>query len=73
MKIVKFLGSIITTDGIQMDNEKVKAIRKWPEPRNLKEVQAFLGFANFYRRFIQGYSQICKTTFDNAPHAHRTN
>ena len=60
MKIVKFLGSIITTNGIQMDNEKVKAIREWPEPKNLKEVQAFLGFANFYRRFIQRYSQICK-------------
>ena len=58
VKTVKFLGSIITTDGIQMDDEKVKAIREWPEPRNLKEVQAFLGFANFYRRFIQGYSQI---------------
>ena len=59
VKTVKFLGSIITTDGIQMDDEKVKVIREWPEPRNLKEVQAFLGFANFYRRFIQGYSQIC--------------
>ena len=48
VKTVKFLGSIITTNGIQMDNEKVKAIREWPEPRNLKEVQDFLGFANFY-------------------------
>ena len=52
---VKFLGSIITTDRIQMDDKKVKAIREWPEPKNLKEVQAFLRFANFYRRFIQGY------------------
>ena len=59
VKTVKFLGSIIMTDGIQMDDEKVKAIREWPEPRNLKEVQAFLGFTNFYQRFIQGYSQIC--------------
>ena len=59
MKTVKFLGPIITTDGIQTDNEKVKAIREWPEPKYLKEVQAFLEFANFYRRFIQGYSQIC--------------
>ena len=42
-----------------MDKEKVKAIKNWPEPRKLKEVQAFLGFANFYQRFIQGYSQIC--------------
>ena len=59
MKTVKFLGSIITTDGIQIDKEKVKAIKEWPKPKNLKEVQAFLGFANFYQRFIQGYSQIC--------------
>ena len=42
-----------------MDDEKVKAIKEWPEPKNLKEVQAFLRFANFYQRFIQGYSQIC--------------
>ena len=59
VKTVRFLGSIITTDGIQMDKKKVKANREWPEPRNLKEVQVFLGFANFYQRFIQGYSQIC--------------
>ena len=59
VKTVKFLESIITTNGIQMDKEKVKAIREWPEPKNLKEVQAFLGFANFYQRFIQRYSQIC--------------
>ena len=59
VKTVKFLGSIIMTNGIQMDDKKVKAIREWPEQRNLKEVQAFQGFANFYQRFIQGYSQIC--------------
>ena len=59
VKTVKFLGSIIMTDRIQMNDEKVKAIKERPEPRNLKEVQAFLGFANFYQRFIQGYSQIC--------------
>ena len=45
--------------GIQIDKKKVQAIREWPKPKNLKEVQAFLGFANFYQRFIQGYSQIC--------------
>ena len=59
VKTIKFLASIIMTDGIQIDEKKVKAIREWPEPRNLKEVQAFLGFANFYQKFIQGYSQIC--------------
>ena len=59
VKTVKFLGSIITTNGIQIDDKKVKPIREWPEPRNLKKVQAFLEFAHFYQRFIQGYSQIC--------------
>ena len=36
------------TNGIHMDKEKVKAVKEWPEPRNFKEVQAFLKFANFY-------------------------
>ena len=41
-----------------MDQEKVKAITKWPEPKKLKEVQAFLGFANFYQIFIQDYLMV---------------
>ena len=57
-KEVKFLGSIITTEGIKMNPEKVKIVTEWPEPKNLKEVQAFLRFANFYRRFIQDYSKV---------------
>ena len=57
-KEVKFLGSMITTEGIRMDPEKVKAIIECPEPKNLKEVQAFLGFANFYQKFIQGYLKV---------------
>ena len=51
-KEMKFFGSIITIKGIRMDQEKVKAVTEWPEPKNLKEVQAFLGFAKFYQRFI---------------------
>ena len=54
----KFLRSIITTKGIRMDQENVKAIIEWPKTKNLKEVQAFLGFANFYQRFIQDYSKV---------------
>ena len=57
-KKVKFLGFIITTEGIRMDHGKVKVVTEWPEPKNLKEVQAFLGFANFYQIFIQGYSKV---------------
>ncbi|EFQ85321.1 hypothetical protein PTT_19763, partial [Pyrenophora teres f. teres 0-1] len=57
---VKFLGLIITPNGIKMDPEKVSAIQDWLLPKTLKDVQAFLGFANFYRRFIYGFSDIAK-------------
>ena len=57
---IKYLGLIITTDGIQMDPDKIKAILDWETPRSLRDVQAFLGFANFYRRFIHKYSHIAK-------------
>ena len=41
-----------------MSPDKVKAVKDWPEPRKVKDVQSFLGFANFYRRFIPNYSKI---------------
>ena len=41
-----------------MDPAKVAAIMEWPQPRSVKEVQSFLGFANFYRKFISTYSAI---------------
>ena len=53
---VKYLGMIVTTNGIEMDTEKVEAIQKWEAPLSVKDVQAFLGFANFYRRFIPSFS-----------------
>ena len=55
---VEYLGFILTKDGLTMDPRKVQVIMDWPEPRKVKDVQSFLGFANFYRRFISGYSEI---------------
>lgn len=55
---VKYLGIILTTDGILMDPAKVDAIRTWETPKTLKQLQAFLGFCNFYRRFIRNYSSL---------------
>ena len=55
---VKYLGLIISADGVWMDPEKVMAILEWGSPRNLHDVRAFLGFANFYRQFILGYSSV---------------
>ena len=43
-----------------MDKGKVEAIRNWLEPKNKKELQQFLGFVNFYRRFIEGFAKIAK-------------
>ena len=57
---VEFLGYIIGTHGIRMDQAKVATVLDWPTPTSVKNVQAFLGFANFYRRFIEGYSKIAQ-------------
>jgi hypothetical protein len=61
----KYLGLIIEAGkGIRMDPEKVKAIQEWAAPTTVKGVRSFLGFANFYRRFIQGYSEIVRPLTD---------
>ncbi|KAG5718343.1 hypothetical protein E4T56_gene8366 [Termitomyces sp. T112] len=57
---VEYLGVIVTPDGVRMDPAKVDVILNWPSLRNVKEVQSFLGFANFYRCFIDNYSGITK-------------
>jgi len=55
---IECLGLIIGPDGIKMDPIKVEAITSWPIPRKVKDVQAFLGLANFYRRFVKNFSKI---------------
>ncbi|PRP73007.1 retrotransposon nucleocapsid protein, partial [Planoprotostelium fungivorum] len=55
---VKFLGYEVTPDGIHMCADRVESIRNWAPPVNLKALQSFLGFCNFYRGFIRNYSSI---------------
>ena len=55
---VSFLGYVIRKGNISMDSAKVSAVTAWPIPDSRKQLQHFLGFANFYRRFIRGYSTV---------------
>jgi hypothetical protein len=59
LREVPFLGHVISDQGIKVDPAKVTAVQKWAAPINVKELQRFLGFANYYRRFIQDYAKIC--------------
>jgi hypothetical protein len=53
-----FLGMIVGAEGIRMDPAKVRTIQEWQTPTCLTDVQAFIGFGNFYRRFIRDFSKI---------------
>jgi len=55
---VEFLGVVIGPKGVEMQKEKVEGILNWLAPRNIKEVQKFLGLANYYRRFIKNFARI---------------
>ena len=55
---VLYLRLIISTEGIRIDPVKVAAVKNWETPKNIRDVRAFIGFANFYRRFIVSFSNI---------------
>jgi transposase InsO family protein len=57
---IEYLGMIIAHNQVRMDPAKLSAIADWPHPKTVKDVQSFLGFGNFYRRFIKDYAHITK-------------
>jgi hypothetical protein len=61
---MKYLGFVITTEGIEVDPEKVAVIANWKVPTTVKGVQSFLGFGNFYRRFVREYSRITRPLYN---------
>ncbi|MBW0489041.1 hypothetical protein O181_028756 [Austropuccinia psidii MF-1] len=54
---VEYLGSVVSSDGLKMDSSKSQQILNWPQPKNIKAIQSFLGFANFYCCFMKNYYQ----------------
>ena len=61
---VDFLGVVIGPEGIKMEKEKVKGVLEWPTLKCVKEVQKFLGLANYYHRFIEGFAMVARPLHD---------
>ena len=53
-----FLGFVISSKGVQVDEEKVRAIQEWPTPKSMTEVRSFHGLASFYRRFVKDFRTL---------------
>jgi hypothetical protein len=61
---IEYLSVIISHNKVEMDPVKIAGVADWPTPSNKKEVQSFVGFVNFYRRFIPGFSHHARALFD---------
>jgi len=61
---VKYLGHVVSENGIETDPEKLEALINWPVPHNIKTLRAFLGFTGYYRRFVKNYSKMVKPLND---------
>ena len=57
---IKYLGHVISENGIETDPDKIETIKNWPQPKRVRDVRSFLGFASYYRKFIPGFSQVAK-------------
>ena len=64
MEEIPILGVIVSKGHVWMEQEKIKVVKKWKTPTKIKEVKSFLGFINFYQRFIQNFSYTAKPLND---------
>ncbi len=55
---MQFLGFIVSAQDIKIEKKKIEIVRDWPKPQSVRDIQVFLGFANFYRRFIKNFSRF---------------
>ncbi|XP_025752898.1 uncharacterized protein LOC112841852 [Oreochromis niloticus] len=63
-KSVRYLGHIVSEQGVETDPDKISALTTWPRPTNLSELKSFLGFTGYYRRFVKDYSKIARPLND---------
>ena len=63
VKEIDFLGLVMGAEGIKMQKKKVTGVLEWPRPKMVKEVQKFLGLANYYRRFIKDFAKLAKPLY----------
>ena len=64
MEEIPILGVIVGKEQVQIKQDKIKAVKEWKTPMKIKEVESFLGFVNFYQRFIQNFSHTAKPLND---------
>ena len=57
---LEYLGHVVSSKGIETNPKKIVAIINWPQPKNITQIRSFLGFCNYYRKFIKGYVQVAK-------------
>jgi len=64
VKEVEFLGVVIGLEGIKMEKKKVRGVLEWPMLKCVKDIQKFLGLANYYCRFIEGFATVARPLHD---------
>ena len=57
---IAYLGHIVSSKGIETDPKKVEAVKNWTVPKTVSDVQSFLGFTNYYRKFIKDYAKVAR-------------
>jgi len=60
---VDFLGHTVSARGVEADPTKISKVKDWPQPKNVSEVRSFIGLCAYYRRFVKGFSDVCKPLY----------